>query len=130
MKCHGSRAAWTHHPRTQLTTQQSQIRIAAGATLQDLGLTQDKIKTSGYAMQCRVTTEDPTRDFQPGACLCVYARTHMQCWTNKLLYMKTDTGHVEVFRAPGGMGIRIDDGPGACVHACDCLYIRQSDGRR
>ncbi len=46
---------------------QSQIRLASGATLADLGLAQEKIKTSGYAMQCRVTTEDPTRDFQPGA---------------------------------------------------------------
>ena len=35
---------------------QSQIKIAAGASLEELGLVQDKIKTSGYAMQCRVTT--------------------------------------------------------------------------
>ena len=67
---------------------QTQIRLASGATLAELGLVQENIKTSGYAMQCRVTTEDPARDFQP------------------------DTGHIEVFRAPGGMGIRIDDGPG------------------
>jgi pyruvate carboxylase len=39
-------------------------------------------------MQCRVTTEDPTDDFRP------------------------DTGTIEVFRMPGGMGIRLDDGPG------------------
>lgn len=25
---------------------------------------------------------------------------------------RPDTGLIEVFRAPGGMGIRIDDGPG------------------
>lgn len=36
---------------------QSQIRLAGGASLEDLGLVQEKIKTSGYAMQCRVTTE-------------------------------------------------------------------------
>jgi pyruvate carboxylase len=39
-------------------------------------------------MQCRVTTEDPSEDFRP------------------------DTGTIEVFRSPGGMGIRLDDGPG------------------
>lgn len=47
---------------------QSQIRIAGGATLKDLGLSQERIKTSGYAMQCRVTTENPATDFQPGGC--------------------------------------------------------------
>ena len=39
-------------------------------------------------MQCRVTTEDPSLDFSP------------------------DTGTIDVFRTPGGMGIRLDDGPG------------------
>jgi len=67
---------------------QSQIRIAGGATLKDLGLSQEKISTQGVAMQCRVTTEDPSTNFTP------------------------DTGTIEVFRTPGGMGIRVDDGPG------------------
>ena len=67
---------------------QSQLKIAAGATLKQLGLVQDKIAVNGVAMQCRVTTEDPARDFSP------------------------DTGVLEVFRMPGGMGVRIDDGPG------------------
>ena len=67
---------------------QTQLKIASGATLKELGLTQDKIKVNGVAMQCRVTTEDPARDFSP------------------------DTGILEVFRMPGGMGIRVDDGPG------------------
>jgi pyruvate carboxylase len=67
---------------------QTQLKIAAGATLRELGLTQDKIKVTGVAMQCRVTTEHPARDFAP------------------------DTGILEVFRMPGGMGVRIDDGPG------------------
>lgn len=44
---------------------QSQIMIAAGKTLEELGLTQDQIKASGFAMQCRVTTEDPSQDFRP-----------------------------------------------------------------
>lgn len=68
---------------------QSQIRIASGQSLEELGLTQDKIAPpTGFAMQCRVTTENPSQDFRP------------------------DTGSIDVFRMPGGMGIRLDDGPG------------------
>lgn len=63
---------------------QSQIRVAEGMTLPELGYTQDKIKTRGYAIQCRVTTEDPANDFQPS------------------------TGRLEVFRSGEGMGIRLD----------------------
>lgn len=44
---------------------QSQIRVAEGMTLPELGLTQDKIHTQGFAIQCRVTTEDPANNFQP-----------------------------------------------------------------
>jgi pyruvate carboxylase len=67
---------------------QSQIRIAGGATFADLGLTQDAITVRGVAIQCRVTTEDPRKNFQP------------------------DTGRIEVFRAGEGMGIRLDAGSG------------------
>ena len=68
---------------------QSQILIASGKTLPEIGLTQEKIpEPMGYAMQCRVTTEDPSQDFRP------------------------DTGTINVFRMPAGMGIRLDDGPG------------------
>ncbi|XP_075166781.1 pyruvate carboxylase isoform X2 [Haematobia irritans] len=63
---------------------QSQIRVAEGMTLPELGYTQDKIKSRGYAIQCRVTTEDPANDFQPS------------------------TGRLEVFRSGEGMGIRLD----------------------
>ncbi|KAH9505190.1 hypothetical protein Btru_058910 [Bulinus truncatus] len=63
---------------------QSQIRIAEGHTLPDLNLTQDRIHLGGCAIQCRMTTEDPSRNFQP------------------------DTGRIEVFRSGEGMGIRLD----------------------
>ncbi|XP_015432158.1 PREDICTED: pyruvate carboxylase, mitochondrial-like, partial [Dufourea novaeangliae] len=63
---------------------QSQIRIAEGITLPELGMTQEKIRPDGYAIQCRVTTEDPAKNFQP------------------------DTGRIEVFRSGEGMGIRLD----------------------
>jgi pyruvate carboxylase len=67
---------------------QSQIRIAGGASLEDLGLRQETISARGVAVQCRVTTEDPTKNFQP------------------------DIGRIEVFRSGGGMGIRLDGGSG------------------
>ncbi|KAJ5225413.1 Pyruvate carboxylase [Penicillium chermesinum] len=43
----------------------AQIQIAAGATLEQLGLTQDRISTRGFAIQCRITTEDPAKGFSP-----------------------------------------------------------------
>jgi len=43
----------------------AQIRIAAGASLPQLGFTQDRISMRGFAIQCRVTTEDPSKHFQP-----------------------------------------------------------------
>mmetsp|Transcript_9103 Transcript_9103/g.9993 ORF Transcript_9103/g.9993 Transcript_9103/m.9993 type:complete len:209 (+) Transcript_9103:964-1590(+) len=51
---------------------QTQLKIASGMTLEELGLTQDQIPPpQGVAMQCRVTTEDPSQDFRPdtGECL-------------------------------------------------------------
>jgi pyruvate carboxylase len=38
---------------------QTQIMIAGGATFKDLGMKQENIVCQGYAIQCRVTTEDP-----------------------------------------------------------------------
>ncbi|KAH1167915.1 hypothetical protein KIL84_003398 [Mauremys mutica] len=62
----------------------AQIHIAEGKSLAELGLRQDSIRINGCAIQCRVTTEDPSRGFQP------------------------DTGRIEVFRSGEGMGIRLD----------------------
>ncbi|SPN96835.1 probable PYC2 Pyruvate carboxylase 2 [Cephalotrichum gorgonifer] len=66
----------------------AQIQIAAGATLQQLGLSQETITTRGFAIQCRITTEDPSKNFQP------------------------DTGKIEVYRSAGGNGVRLDGGNG------------------
>merc|ERR1719508_553195 len=63
---------------------QTQVRVAEGHLLSDLGLNQEKITTHGAAIQCRVTTEDPALGFQP------------------------DTGRIEVYRSGQGMGIRLD----------------------
>nr|XP_060613784.1 pyruvate carboxylase, mitochondrial isoform X2 [Anolis sagrei ordinatus] len=62
----------------------AQIHISEGKSLPDLGLRQDSLRINGCAIQCRVTTEDPARGFQP------------------------DTGRIEVFRSGEGMGIRLD----------------------
>lgn len=64
----------------------SQLRIAAGETLADLGLSQDRLVVRGAAMQCRITTEDPANGFRP------------------------DTGRITAYRSPGGAGIRLDGG--------------------
>lgn len=66
----------------------AQIQIAAGATLPQLGLTQEAITRRGFAIQCRVTTEDAAIGFQP------------------------DTGKIEVYRSAGGNGVRLDASSG------------------
>ncbi|UJW32811.1 pyruvate carboxylase [Saccharothrix sp. AJ9571] len=71
---------------TDVDLVQSQLRIAAGQTLADLGLSQDKIYLRGAALQCRITTEDPANGFRP------------------------DTGMISAYRSPGGSGIRLDGG--------------------
>ncbi|OEU96879.1 pyruvate carboxylase [Streptomyces oceani] len=64
----------------------SQLRVAAGATLPELGYTQERVTVSGAALQCRITTEDPANGFRP------------------------DTGHISAYRSPGGPGVRLDGG--------------------
>jgi pyruvate carboxylase len=64
----------------------SQMRIADGESLEDLGLSQDSLQLHGAALQCRITTEDPANGFRP------------------------DTGRITGYRTPGGAGIRLDGG--------------------
>jgi pyruvate carboxylase len=64
----------------------TQLRIASGATLPELGLTQDAVRLRGAALQCRITTEDPANGFRP------------------------DTGRITVYRSAGGAGVRLDGG--------------------
>ena len=71
---------------TDVDLVQSQLRIAAGATLEDLGLSQDTVRLRGAALQCRITTEDPANGFRP------------------------DTGKITTYRSPGGPGVRLDGG--------------------
>jgi pyruvate carboxylase len=39
----------------------AQLQIACGASLPELGLTQDKVIRTGFAIQCRITTEVPSQ---------------------------------------------------------------------
>jgi pyruvate carboxylase len=64
----------------------SQLRIAAGETLEQLGLRQSELSVRGAALQCRITTEDPANGFRP------------------------DTGVISTYRSPGGAGVRLDGG--------------------
>jgi pyruvate carboxylase len=70
---------------------QSQILIAQGYRLdsEEVGIkSQEFIKPRGYAIQCRITTEDPANSFAP------------------------DTGRIDVYRTGSGPGIRLDGGNG------------------
>ncbi|WP_153343723.1 pyruvate carboxylase, partial [Nocardia aurantia] len=71
---------------TDVDLVQSQMRIAAGESLADLGLSQESVRIRGAALQCRITTEDPANGFRP------------------------DTGRITGYRSPGGAGIRLDGG--------------------
>ena len=50
---------------TDVDLVQSQMRIASGETLADLGLSQETVRINGAALQCRITTEDPANGFRP-----------------------------------------------------------------
>jgi pyruvate carboxylase len=71
---------------TDVDLVQSQMRIAGGESLAELGLSQDSITIRGAAIQCRITTEDPANGFRP------------------------DTGRITAYRSAAGAGIRLDSG--------------------
>jgi pyruvate carboxylase len=63
---------------------QAQIKVAEGSSLTDIGIPDEIPEPNGYAIQCRVTTEDPENDFLP------------------------DAGRITHYRSPGGFGVRVD----------------------
>ncbi len=70
---------------------QTQIKVAAGYGLHSPEInipSQEEIPLFGFAIQSRVTTEDPKNDFMP------------------------DTGKIMVYRSSGGFGVRLDAGNG------------------
>lgn len=101
------------HTITELVTGidivQSQILIAEGYQLhsEKIGIkNQNEILLNGYAIQSRITTEDPLNNFMP------------------------DTGKIMAYRASGGFGVRLDDGncyQGAIISPhYDSLLIKAS----
>ncbi|SHI95686.1 pyruvate carboxylase [Mesonia phycicola] len=74
---------------TGIDVVKSQIYIAEGHQLSDEEInieSQEKLSTEGFAVQCRITTEDPTNDFKP------------------------DYGTISTYRSASGFGIRLDAG--------------------
>lgn len=74
---------------TNIDLVKAQLFIAGGYKLSDKQIkiySQESIKVTGYALQCRITTEDPAKDFKP------------------------DYGTITTYRSASGFGIRLDAG--------------------
>jgi len=74
---------------TNIDLVKAQIFIAGGYKLSDKQIkieTQESVHINGYALQCRITTEDPKNDFKP------------------------DYGTITTYRSASGFGIRLDAG--------------------
>lgn len=73
------------HPVTEMITGvdivKMSIMVAAG---EKIPYKQKEIKVHGHAIECRICAEDHTKDFRPSA------------------------GLIETYRAPGGLGVRMD----------------------
>lgn len=98
---------------TSIDIVRSQILIARGFKLSDPRLQvnrQEDIQCNGFAIQCRITTEDPENNFQP------------------------DYGTVIAYRNAGGFGIRLDEGssyPGVQVSPFfDSMLVKVSASGR
>ena len=91
----------------------SQIHVAGGFSLDSDEInisSQESVTCNGYAIQCRITTEDPANNFQP------------------------DFGRIIAYRSAGGFGIRLDVGaayPGARVSPFfDSMLVKVSSWGR
>jgi acetyl-CoA carboxylase, biotin carboxylase subunit len=75
------------HPVTEMITGldlvKEQIKVARG---EKLSFTQEDMKINGHAIEVRVCAEDPANNFLP------------------------DIGRLHVYKAPSGVGVRVDDG--------------------
>jgi len=69
---------------TDIDIVSAQMRIASGESLAEIGIRQEDVHVNGFAIQTRITTEDPTNGFLP------------------------DTGRIVAYRSPGGAGVRLD----------------------
>lgn len=75
------------HPVTEMVTGmdivKEQIRIASGLPL---SISQDEVRLSGWAVECRINAEDPLEGFAP------------------------TPGRIRAYYPPGGVGVRVDAG--------------------
>ena len=74
---------------TNIDLVKTQLFVAGGFKLADKQIKiydQDTVTISGFAIQCRITTEDPSNDFKP------------------------DYGTISTYRSASGFGIRLDAG--------------------
>lgn len=74
---------------TNIDLVKAQIFIAGGYKLSDKQIkieSQESLRINGFALQCRITTEDPKNDFKP------------------------DYGTITTYRSASGFGIRLDAG--------------------
>ena len=73
------------HPVTEMVTGMDliaeQIRVAQGEKLR---FTQEQVKLTGHAIECRINAEDPTHNFRP------------------------NPGRISAYLPPGGPGVRMD----------------------
>ena len=73
------------HPVTEMVTGvdliKEQIRVASG---EKLCLTQEEVTFNGWAIECRINAENPSKNFMPSA------------------------GKIEMYLPPGGYGVRVD----------------------
>lgn len=75
------------HPITETVTNidlvKEQLKIASG---RELSYSQEDVKVTGHAIECRINAEDPLADFAP------------------------NPGKITGYRSPGGPGVRLDSG--------------------
>lgn len=73
------------HPVTEMVTGidliKEQIRVASG---EHLSVTQEEVTFNGWAIECRINAENPSKNFMPSA------------------------GKIEMYLPPGGLGVRVD----------------------
>ncbi|MCL2020161.1 MAG: acetyl-CoA carboxylase biotin carboxylase subunit [Oscillospiraceae bacterium] len=76
------------HPVTEMAVDidliKAQIKVAAGETLDAIGIKQENIKFGGHAIECRINAEDPKNEFRPSP------------------------GKISALHIPGGLGVRLD----------------------
>jgi pyruvate carboxylase len=93
---------------TNIDLVKTQLFIAGNYKLSDQQIkipNQEAVKVNGYALQCRITTEDPQNDFKP------------------------DYGTISTYRSASGFGIRLDAGSvyqGATISPFFRFYVGKS----